>query len=575
MLFKTISLTAISSTALILSACFVSNNTLPTTDTSRQAGLDWCFSNGPIYTANNHKPIVDALAVKNGQITYIGDKQDNLCENFAGKKAQKISLSGRALFPGFTDAHGHLIGIGLREMTLNLEGTTSIEELKERLAKEVLKTPKGETIYGRGWIETHWPENRFPNRDDLDGVSPDHPVILERADGHAVVVNSVALIKANVTNETVSPFGGDILKDDEARPTGMLIDRASDLVMGLTTKMTPELKAHAYKTGAALYARRGWTNIHSMSVDPSDVPIMETLANDNEIGIRVYNSLDSLKIMNVSDIKNVSPNQNPLITTRSIKLYSDGALGSRGAALLEPYDDNQDNDGLLLVTKEKTMPLLKQALIEGVQINTHAIGDRANRMVLDWYEEAMRDVPIESRRIAEPRWRIEHAQILNHADIPRFKELGVIASMQPSHAIGDLHFAPDRIGKERLAGGYAWRSLIDNGAIIAGGSDAPVEVGDPLIEFYAASMRKDLKGYSNDNWYLNEKVTRQEALKMFTIWPAIAAFEDDKTGSLEVGKRADITIFDQDIMTIDGPEILQTKAVMTIVDGKAVYSALP
>jgi len=470
MLFKTISLTAISSTALILSACFVSNNTLPTTDTSRQAGLDWCFSNGPIYTANNHKPIVDALAVKNGQITYIGDKQDNLCENFAGKKAQKISLSGRALFPGFTDAHGHLIGIGLREMTLNLEGTTSIEELKER---------------------------------------------------------------------------------------------------------TPELKAHAYKTGAALYARRGWTNIHSMSVDPSDVPIMETLANDNEIGIRVYNSLDSLKIMNVSDIKNVSPNQNPLITTRSIKLYSDGALGSRGAALLEPYDDNQDNDGLLLVTKEKTMPLLKQALIEGVQINTHAIGDRANRMVLDWYEEAMRDVPIESRRIAKPRWRIEHAQILNHADIPRFKELGVIASMQPSHAIGDLHFAPDRIGKERLAGGYAWRSLIDNGAIIAGGSDAPVEVGDPLIEFYAASMRKDLKGYSNDNWYLNEKVTRQEALKMFTIWPAIAAFEDDKTGSLEVGKRADITIFDQDIMTIDGPEILQTKAVMTIVDGKAVYSALP
>jgi len=438
-----------------------------------------------------------------------------------------------------------------------------------------MKTPKGETIYGRGWIETHWPENRFPNRDDLDGVSPDHPVILERADGHAVVVNSVALIKANVTNETVSPFGGDILKDDEARPTGMLIDRASDLVMGLTTKMTPELKAHAYKTGAALYARRGWTNIHSMSVDPSDVPIMETLANDNEIGIRVYNSLDSLKIMNVSDIKNVSPNQNPLITTRSIKLYSDGALGSRGAALLEPYDDNQDNDGLLLVTKEKTMPLLKQALIEGVQINTHAIGDRANRMVLDWYEEAMRDVPIESRRIAKPRWRIEHAQILNHADIPRFKELGVIASMQPSHAIGDLHFAPDRIGKERLAGGYAWRSLIDNGAIIAGGSDAPVEVGDPLIEFYAASMRKDLKGYSNDNWYLNEKVTRQEALKMFTIWPAIAAFEDDKTGSLEVGKRADITIFDQDIMTIDGPEILQTKAVMTIVDGNAVYSALP
>jgi len=487
------------SAALYLTACSQSPTSL---SLSSNNGLDWCFSGGPIYTAEDEMPFAEALAVKDGEIRYVGSNTNNWCDANAGPNAQNISLSGQTLFPGFTDAHGHLIGIGLREMTLNLEGTASIDDLKTRLAVEVAKTPLGETIYGRGWIETHWPEGRFPTRSDLDTIAPQHPVILERADGHAVIVNTQALKKAGVTKETQAPFGGDILKDTDGEPTGMLIDKASNLVMDLMAELTTERKAQAYAAGAALYVKRGWTNIHSMSVDPADVAIMEELARKGELQLRVYNALDVMDRMNVEDVKRVSQDKSDLITTRAIKLYSDGALGSRGAALMEPYADDPDNEGLLLVTREKIMPILKNALRDGVQINTHAIGDRANKLVLQWYQEAMEDVPASERKTKEPRWRIEHAQILDRADIPKFKSLGVIPSMQPSHAIGDLHFAPDRLGKDRLAGGYAWRSLIDSGSIIAGGSDAPVEVGDPLIEFYAATIRKDMKGYSNENWYL-------------------------------------------------------------------------
>lgn len=542
-------------------------------NTGGTSGLDWCLSGGAIYTADDKNPRAEAVAVKDGTITYVGDDTGNWCADNAGPKATAVTLGSNALYPGLTDAHGHLLGIGLREMTLNMEGTKSVTELQERLAAEVAKTKAGETIYGRGWIETHWPEKRFPNRFDLDAVAPNNPVILERADGHAVVANSAALRAAGVTKSTEPPFGGDILKGDDGEPTGMLIDKADRLVMQLVASLTPERKEAAYIKGAELYASRGWTNIHSMSVDPSDTALLERLAAQGKIGIRVYNSIDVLDGMTMDELDKKSPFDSDLITTRAIKLYGDGALGSRGAALQLPYSDDPDNDGLLLITRQQIMPLLKSALINGIQVNTHAIGDRANNLVLGWYEEAMKDVPVNKRKVAEPRWRIEHSQILDRSDIAKFKALGVIPSMQPSHAIGDLHFAVDRLGKDRLAGGYAWRSLIDSGVIIAGGSDAPVEVGDPRIEFYAATQRKDLEGYSNDAWYLNERVTADEALKMFTLWPAIAAFEEDKTGSVTVGKRADFTVFDRDIMTASGPDVLSAKPVMTVVDGVAVYTA--
>ena len=534
---------------------------------------DWCISGGTIYTATDSQPTVSAVAVKGGEITYAGNDSGEWCAENTSASARVINLAGATAYPGFTDAHGHLLGIGLREMTLNLEGTKSVADLQERVKAEVEKTAAGQTVYGRGWIETHWPENRFPNRQDLDAIAPNNPVILSRSDGHAAVVNSAALNAAGITGETKAPFGGDILKDANGEPTGMLIDRAEDLVAGLVDSVTPERKEAAYIKGAALYASRGWTNIHSMSVDPADTALLERLAADGKIGIRVYNSIDYKNGSDMSALWNTPKPNSGLVTTRAIKLYSDGALGSRGAALIEPYDDDPKNEGLVMLTRQTVMPILQEALREGIQINTHAIGDRANRLVLSWYEGAMENVPASERKIEEPRWRIEHSQIINIEDIPRFAELGVIPSMQPSHAIGDLHFAEDRIGKDRLKGGYAWRTLIDSGAKIAGGTDAPVEVGDPRIEFYAAMVRKDQQGFSNDAWYPDEKVTPQEALKMFTAWAAEAAFEEDKTGTIEVGKRADFTVLDRDILTSAPQDILTAKPVMTIVDGIAVFEA--
>ncbi len=542
---------------------------------SALSDISWCISGGPIYTAIDSAPKVSALAVKDGIITAVSEMapQDDWCESNAGSSAQKLDLGGQTLIPGLTDSHGHLLWIGLREMMVNMTGAESVGELQERLKLAVSETPEGQTIHGRGWIETHWPEKRFPNKDDLDAVAPNHPVILGRADGHAAVVNTAALKAAGITSDTESPFGGDILKDEAGEPNGMLIDNAMNLVDALIPVLTDERKKAAYAKASDVYTSRGWTNIHSMSVGMENLDLMKELAADDKIQLKVYASPDIKTADELKQVLGFTPGSDGLIRARAVKLYSDGALGSRGAALLAPYDDDPGNTGLLLITEETIIPILEEALRSGIQVNTHAIGDRANQLLLNWYEAAFAGVPAEDRAIADPRWRVEHAQILAPDDIDRFRALGIIPSMQPSHAIGDLHFAVDRLGKKRLAGGYAWRSLIDSGSIIAGGSDAPVEVGDPRIEFYAAVTRQDLKGYSNENWYPEEKVTRQEALKMFTIWPAYAAFEEDKTGSIAVGRAADFTIFNTDIMTAEPTDILSAEVVMTIVNGKAVYKA--
>jgi predicted amidohydrolase YtcJ len=316
-----------------------------TTDATSNFARAWCISGGPIYTANDDNPSIEAVAIRQGIITYAGVDTGSWCKDFAGGNSKIIDLKGSAAYPGFTDAHGHLLGIGLREMTLNLEGTKSIEDLRSKLATVVANTPEGESIYGRGWIETHWPEGRFPNRADLDAVTTTHPVILERADGHASVVNSLALQEANITTETENPFGGAINRDASGVATGMLIDNAAGLVQHLMPELTEDRKREAYIRGAKLYAARGWTNIHSMSVDPADIQLLNSLARNKKIKIRVYNSLDLLPsrtkpLANINQMKNV---QNSLVTTRAIKLYADGALGSRGAALLAPYSDDEKN----------------------------------------------------------------------------------------------------------------------------------------------------------------------------------------------------------------------------------------
>ncbi len=558
---------------LTLAACGQKTNAPKELETTTH---DLCIENANYYN-DNDKLVLTDIAVDQGVIkSFSADGVRGLCRDTGVAYKQIIDLKSAYLYPGFVDAHAHLLGIGLREMTLNLEGTASIKTLQKALAEEVAKTPKGETVYGRGWIETHWPEARFPTRQDLDAVSPDNPVLLGRSDGHAMVINSAALKAAGITKDTKPPFGGDILHGEDGTPTGMLIDHAMGLVSDQMPTLTPARKQAAYIKASEIYAAYGWTGIHSMSVDANDIGLIERLSDEGKLKIRVYNAVDMKNAETL--IKNIAKNgpqknKNGRVTTRAIKLFIDGALGSRGAALLEPYADDPENTGLFLVKKEYIMPIFEQSLRDGIQISTHAIGDRANQVMLDWYEEAFAAVPESERKIAEPRWRNEHSQILDLADIPRYSELGVIASMQPSHAIGDLHFAEKRIGETRLAGGYAWRSLIDSGAIIAGGSDAPVERGDPRIEFYAAVARKDMSGFSGDNWFPEEKVTRVEALKMFTEWAAYAAFEEDVAGKIQAGMRADFTVFDKDIMVIPEAEILKVETMITIVDGEVVYRA--
>ncbi|MBI1366250.1 MAG: amidohydrolase family protein [Alphaproteobacteria bacterium] len=532
------------------------------------ADADIVFEGGPIYTAADSSPKVEAVAVKGDRILAAGAKA--AIDRLVGPHTEVIDLKGAALFPGFTDAHAHLFGVGMRELTLNLEGVGSVDELVDVIAANVHESKPGELIYGRGWIETGWPEGRFPSRDDLDPVSPDNPVVLVRADGHALVANSAAMKAAGVDEETPDPDGGRIEKDARGRPTGMFVDNAMSLLASLQATPSEKQKEEAYRTGAGVYAAHGWTGLHNMSVDPADVSIIDRLAASGDVPIRVYNALDKEGLDWL--IENAPHTDSTgRVVTRAMKLYADGALGSRGAALTAPYSDMPDSSGLLLMHHDEAEQMLQRALRAGVQVATHAIGDRANHQMLDWYQEAFKAVPASQRKVAEPRWRIEHAQILLLGDIPRFAELGVIPSMQPSHAISDFFFAPARLGPDRLFGAYAWRSLIDAGSVIPGGSDAPVERGDPRIEFYAAVARKSLDGYSDALWHPEQKVTREEALKMFTLWPAYASFQEKDLGTIEPGKFADFTVFSKDIMTIPEADILKAAPVMTVVGGKIVY----
>ena len=531
---------------------------------------DFILYGGPIYTGEDTDPMVEAVVVGNGRFIFTGNLAD--ARSFASDRTQEIDLQGAALYPGLVDAHAHLQGIGQREMTLNLEGTNTLDSFLAKIKGWRQDHPGDPIIVGRGWIETFWEEGRFPTRWDIDAVVGDIPVILTRADGHALVANSLALEISGITGQTEAPFGGDILINALDEPTGMLIDAAMALVQELRPRLTEERRRRALILGADVYAKYGWVGVHNMSVPMADVEALEGLAQAGEMPIFVYNSINQNEASRLfaSGARETADGR---IVTRAIKLYMDGALGSRGAALLTSYSD-ADTRGLITIQKEEATDIMAEALRRGIQINTHAIGDRANRLLLDWYEEVFQGLAPISRPIAEPRWRVEHAQILSPADLRRFVDMKVIPSMQPSHAISDLHFAPARLGDKRLDGAYAWRSLIDTGAIIAAGSDAPVERGDPMIEFYAAVARRDLQGFQGPDWRDNEKVTRMEALKMFTIWPAYAAFMAEERGSITPGKRADLTALSADIIMIDEAEIPKTKAVMTMVDGRIVYTTL-
>ncbi len=528
---------------------------------------------GNIHTGSAALPRAEAVLVQEGRIFSVGSSAEIARQAPAG--ARVIDLQGRTVVPGLTDAHVHLAGIGARELTFNLEGTSSLADLQTRLRERARQTPAGKWITGRGWIESKWVPAAFPTAAELDAAAPEHPVALKRADGHAIVVNSAALKLAGIDQATANPAGGEIVRDPRTgAATGMLVDAAKDLVERLIVAPDAAEISRALEAGAARELSLGWTQVHVAGVDLPELTVLRRLVAEERIKLRIYAAANGPGPA-ADELLTHGPGRvgdGRSFTSRTIKLYMDGALGSRGAALLEPYAD-YPGSGLLLHSEAELMPVLLAALRVGVQVETHAIGDRGNRLVLDLYERAFAAVPLARRGVREPRWRIEHAQILNAADIPRFAQLGVIASMQPSHAIGDLYFAPARLGAGRLTGAYAWRSLLDAHAVIAGGSDAPVERGEPMIEFYAAVTRRAPDGFSDANWHREQRVTRAEALRMFTLAPAFASFEEDERGSIEPGKVADFTVLSADLMTIPEAEILTTRCLMTLVGGEVVFDA--
>ena len=514
---------------------------------------------GSIYTGNAQHPRVEALLIRGERIVFAGPLKQARRQFLEGAT---YDLAGGAAYPGFVDSHAHLTGIGLRELELNLEQVTSIESLVTALKDWAKTHPGTDPITGRGWIETHWPEKRFPTRADIDRAVSDRPVLLERADGHAAIANSRALALGGLDAKSVDPPGGKILRDGTGAPTGMLIDAAMERVSAKLPALTSARRREALERAVVLYAARGWTAVHNMSATREDVTILEELAQARKLPIRVDNYLD-VQYADEVLAKGPSHDSTGLVHVRGVKLYIDGALGSRGAALLANYSDAPGN-GLLLTQPDEFARVLKRARAANTQVATHAIGDRGNRLVLDVYESTF---GTDANALKRARWRIEHAQIIDPADIPRFGKMGVIASMQPSHAIGDLYFAPARLGPDRLIGAYAWRRLLDTSATIAAGSDAPVEKGDPLIEFYAATFRHDLQGRAGPDWHLEQAVSQSEALRMLTFAPAYAVFRESELGTLEAGKLADVTLYSADLMAAEPAQILKIRPMLTIVGG--------
>ncbi|ABI77929.1 putative lipoprotein [Hyphomonas neptunium ATCC 15444] len=538
--------------AIALAACVEPSPATPGAD-----GKIRIFTGGTIYTGLEDPATVDAIVV--GPDGRILGTTPPLSKDWSEEEVETIDLSGAVMFPGFTDAHAHLQGIGERELRFTLEGTASIDELVTRVEAELQGKPPGEILLGRGWIETGWPEGRMPSAADLDAVSPDNPVILVRSDGHALVANTLALKAANIYDIGADSPGGFTERDENFKATGIVIDESMYPVMALVEQPTYDQMQQALEIGAKTYASRGWTGVHNMSADREHGRLLKELDDSGRLPLRVYNAFEP----NGSEITEGRQYETARITNRAVKLYIDGALGSRGALLIEPYSDRPETSGLEILDIYGLHNEMMDAQENDVQLSIHAIGDLANRNILDKFEELGYG--------ADLRWRIEHAQMLHPDDIDRLATSGLIPSMQPSHAIGDLHFAPARVGIDRLRGAYAWASLLKAGAVIAGGSDAPVEVGSPTIEFYAAVARKDLKGFSGEGWHPEEAVTRQQALKLFTTGPAFASFQENDLGTIETGKIADFTVFDRDLMTIPEAEILEAKPVMTVVAGEIVF----
>ena len=530
---------------------------------------DKVLHNTKIYTANEAQWTAEATAVLGDKIIFVGSNVDAL--KYMCGNAQIMDMAGKYVYAGFTDSHQHVEGVGQRPKTLSLFGITTLKKTIDAIRVFAINVPKDEWVQGRGWIEREWTDDkRFLTKHDVDPFTADKPLFMPRADGVSALVNSRALELAGVTKETLDPLGGKFERDANGTPNGYILATAMNIFRDIIPPKTRKYKKDSLVQGMYENAKLGWTNTQDAGMSYVNVEIIKEIHAQGNMSTRIYAAANVMEASTMLERGRETTADN-MFDLRGIKVYIDGTLGSRGAALLEKYTDADHKGFMNRTTKQELDPILRAALRKGIQVQTHVIGDRAVRTLLDWYQEAFNAVPKSERAVAEPRWRLEHAQVIPPQDQERLVSLGILVSMQPSHGIGDLNFAPDRLGTERLKHAYPWQQLIARGLMILGGSDAPVELGDPRIEFYAAVTRKRLDGTSGEGWHPELAVNRETALKMFTIWPAYGAFQEDIRGSVEVGKYADFTILDKDWLTIAEADILTSENLMTIVGGKITY----
>jgi predicted amidohydrolase YtcJ len=522
--------------------------------------------NGRVYTANDRQPRAEAVAILGERIVEVGTTRE-IESRF--RSPQVIDLKGKTVLPGLVDAHLHVEETGVALMNVDLTGRNSVKEIQGLIEAEAARKSKaaGGWVRGWGWDQNRWDVKRMPRHEDLDSVSGSVPVYLVRVDGHAVWVNASVIELAGITKKTKDPEGGRIVRDRNGDPTGVFIDNAIQVLASVLPSPSEGERREAIQRAMDLFVKNGLTEVHDMGADLGTIAIYKGLARSGQLPLRVYVALDGGNRETVEQYLKSGPEIDLFdgrLTVRAIKLYADGALGSRGAALLMPYSDDRGNRGLTLISSEDLRDAAEKALAHGFQLCVHAIGDRANTMVVDAFDSVYKTKNLKD---LDMRFRVEHAQVLRLADIARFHQLGLIPSMQPVHCTSDMPWAEDRLGPERVKGAYAWRSFIKSGSIIPGGSDSPVEDPNPLKGFYAAVSRQNPVGKPDSGWHPDERMTREEALKCFTLWGAYASFQEVSKGSIEKGKWADLTVISDDIMNCSIRKIPDISVEMTVIGG--------